>query len=74
MQNPVVVCADVGSVAKGNFGWWSSEGHGGSQPSTLADHVAAALNTGARVALGFECPLFVPLVEDENLLTRARPR
>jgi len=69
----VVVCADVGSVARGNFGWWSSAGASGEQPSSLASHVAALLNVPSPVALGFECPLFVPLVEDETCLTNARP-
>lgn len=71
--SPLVVCADIGSVAKGNFGWWSSKGESGTSPSTLSVHVAAALRTGVPVALGFECPLFVPLVEDERQLTTARP-
>lgn len=35
--------------------------------------IAESLNGGDPVALGFECPLFVPLVEDELDLTRARP-
>ena len=73
---PIVVCADVGSTKKGdkgNFGWWSSDGNSGSLPSTLARQVAGLLNRGTRVALGFECPLFVPLVDDELLLTNARP-
>lgn len=39
----------------------------------MATHVASELNTGVKVALGFECPLFVPLVSDENQLTRGRP-
>lgn len=43
------------------------------QPSSLASHVAALLNLKLPVALGFECPLFVPLVEDEARLTSARP-
>lgn len=68
-----VVCADIGSVAKGNFGWWSSAGANGQQPSSLASHVAALLKQPSPVALGFECPLFVPLVEDEACLTNARP-
>lgn len=72
MKNIVVVCADVGAVAKGNFGWWSSLGEFGDKPSTLARHVSTTLDTGKPVALGFECPLFVPLVEDEMFLTSAR--
>jgi len=42
-------------------------------PSTLACRVAELLKAGTPVALGFECPLFVPLVEDEQRLTCARP-
>lgn len=68
----VIVCADVGAVAKGNFGWWSSLGESGTAPSTLAGHVSAALDSGKPVALGFECPLFVPLRDDERRLTSAR--
>ena len=35
--------------------------------------IANDLNSGSRVALGFECPLFVPLPEDPAGLTSARP-
>ncbi len=73
MKDIVIVCADVGSVAKGNFGWWSSLGESGVKPSTLGEHVSTALDSGAPVALGFECPLFVPLLDDELFLTSARP-
>jgi hypothetical protein len=69
----VTVCADVGSVSKGNFGWWSEADANGITPSELATHVADLLDRGNRVALGFECPLFVPLVADERSLTNARP-
>jgi len=69
----LTVCADIGSVAAGNFGWWSSDGDSGLEPSTLAASVAAALNSDRPVALGFECPLFVPLADSELQLTRARP-
>ncbi len=74
MTSPLLTaCADVGSVAAGNFGWWSSDGDSGREPSTLAASVAVALNSNRPVALGFECPLFVPFGEDESQLTRARP-
>ncbi|WP_147431195.1 hypothetical protein [Thiocapsa rosea] len=69
----LTACADIGSVTAGNFGWWSSDGQSGLEPSTLAASVAAALNSNRPVALGFECPLFVPLTEGELELTRARP-
>lgn len=73
MRNLIVACADIGSVAKGNFGWWASSGGSGMDLSGLTSLVAQSLNDGVPVALGFECPLFVPLVEDERLLTSARP-
>ena len=73
MASLETICADVGSVAKGNFAWWTSEGRTGTAPSTLAAHLVSLLNQGSRIALGFECPLFVPLVEDEAFLTRGRP-
>jgi hypothetical protein len=72
-QDIVIACADVGTVAKGNFGWWSSLGESGNRPSALAEHLSAALNAGRPVALGFECPLFAPLLDDELCLTKARP-
>lgn len=69
----LTACADIGSVAGGNFGWWTSDGTSGREPSTLAASISAELNRNRMVALGFECPLFVPLAEDESQLTRARP-
>lgn len=74
MSQPLlIVCADVGSVAADRFGWWSIDHASGTELSTLANYVASALDSGHPVALGFECPLFVPLAEEESLLTRARP-
>lgn len=73
MDNLVIVCADVGSIPKNNFGWWASKEHFGKDLSGLADFVARALNAGLKVALGFECPLFVLVPDDEQTLTRARP-
>lgn len=69
----VVVCADIGSVKKGRFGWWSSAGASGNLPSTLVDHLHELLSTDRPVALGFECPLFVPLADNEQKLTSRRP-
>jgi hypothetical protein len=69
---PTVACADIGSTVSGKFGWWSSASASGSSPSALATHVAEQLNAGHSVALGFECPLFVPLAAAESELTIAR--
>jgi len=73
MQNLIVVCADIGSVTAERFGWWSSIRQKGTTPSSLAAFVAGALDAGFPVALGFECPLFVPLAYNERQLTSARP-
>ena len=70
---PIVVCVDVGSTTTGKFGWWSSAGIGGTTPPGVARHIAEALNDEGAVALGFECPLFVPIAENEDALTFARP-
>ncbi|WP_233889634.1 hypothetical protein [Paraburkholderia flagellata] len=73
MENLVVVCADVGSIQRKNFGWWAAVGESGKDLSSLAEFVACELNGGRKVALGFECPLFVLVPDDEAALTRARP-
>jgi hypothetical protein len=75
-----IFCADVGSVSRGRFGWSDAceendelGFHSGKLPSQLVWAVAAKLNAGRAVALGFECPLFVPLsFEDEKSLGKAR--
>jgi hypothetical protein len=75
----VVFCADVGSISMGRFGWARSETPGDvdelrdtSKPSELVDAVSVELAAGRPVALGFECPLFVPVPVDEMALGRAR--
>ena len=80
---PVIYAADIGSIASGNFGWArldpeqdiaQVERHDGTEIAELLDAVAHDLTVGARgVALGFECPLFVPVPEDPFLLGAARP-
>jgi hypothetical protein len=72
-------CADIGSVAKERFAWArGSESAGslrvdrGPDIRELVEQVARDLNGDAPVAMGFECPLFVPVRDDPNMLTRAR--
>ena len=81
MEGLVIYCADIGSVQKNNFAWArlpyaKVEGFspGGSRQSIqdLATAVAADLQRGSKVALGFECPLFVPLPDHPEKLTAAR--
>ena len=75
-----IYCADVGSVARRRFGWARGLVDSGSVSSVRASveirELAAAvcydLNDGLPVALGFECPLFIPIREEPELLTAAR--
>lgn len=71
-----VVCADVGSVKRGNFGWFARLSDGteqkGSDIHELAEFVAALLIDRKRVAMGFEAPMYVPLRDDVLTLTSKR--
>lgn len=44
MDNLVVVCADIGSVAKRRFAWWESDEMRGRDLSSLAARVGELLN------------------------------
>jgi hypothetical protein len=79
-QSLSIHCADIGSFAKNKFGWARgiSAGRelaitGGSNIKDLVDSVICDLNAGYYVALGFECPLYVPISDDPQCLTSARP-
>jgi len=74
-----VACADVGSVSSGKFGWTIQDGSDPpDEPSErssiteFADAVIERLEIGRSVALGFECPLFIPVREETDQLTSAR--
>jgi hypothetical protein len=72
-----IFCADIGSVAKSRFGWASlsterNEFRSGTDIEVLVSQVAERLNSGDAVALGFECPLYVPLAHKPVHLTSAR--
>ena len=73
-----ICCADIGSVERGNFGWASlsvgpdPKTSSASDMQALSDFVAERLTAGQKVALGFECPLWVPIADEPSELTRAR--
>ena len=80
-SNDHICCVDIGSITGGNFGWAGvSIDSSGNQISCdesediwkLVDETAERLNNGAKVALGFECPLWVPVRDDPKELTSAR--
>jgi hypothetical protein len=76
----VVYCIDVGSISGGNFGWARAdasgasveEHRGGSEITDVIHALASDLHAGRPVALGFECPLFVPVPLDHRRLGKAR--
>src|ERR1700733_7616065 len=79
MKDLVLYCDDIGSVKKGNFGWarlcheeMESECEARNSILDLVRAVVEDLKRGNPVALGFECPLFVPLPEDPGDLTKER--
>jgi hypothetical protein len=70
----IIYVADAGSVSKDNFHWVSSRNIETSalDPRGLAEAIANDLNSGNKVALGYESPLFVPADADPDSLGRAR--
>ena len=70
-----ICCADIGSVRNHNFGWASVRGdrhRGGKEIGGLVEEVVRSLAAGVKVALGFECPLWVPVPDDPTGLTAGR--
>jgi hypothetical protein len=71
-----VFCADIGSVKRKCFGWAhiapSSSIEQGEDILELTKSVAHCLARAGKAALGFGCPLFVPVAAAAKDLTRAR--
>ena len=75
MSTPAIYCADIGSIKRGNFGWAAvdhTKQYDGTDISGLVDNVVDVLCAGRKVALGFECPLWVPVAADPQDLTSGR--
>jgi len=77
--NIVVWVADVGSIAKDRFYWCrapSRKEETWSKPekdiNQFAEGIAKDLRESKKVALGFECPLFVPVRHEPRELTKGR--
>lgn len=78
MQDVVIWCADIGSIKNKKFGWCRAE-LGiretlslGVNIEEFATGIANDLSNGRKIALGFECPLFVPVSTNPLNLTSAR--
>lgn len=76
MDDLVVWAADVGSIRQQRFGWCRAPARqvasSGTDIRAFAAGITADLNVDYRVAVGFECPLFVPISTDPLGLTSAR--
>lgn len=78
MKNIIVYCADIGSIKKKNFGWCrgtigvKDDFIMGSSIEDFAEGIAKDISNGYKVALGFECPLFIPISDNPLELTSAR--
>jgi hypothetical protein len=80
---PVIYAGDIGSIPQGNFGWARVDPeqgethvereHGGAEIRGLVAAVERDLFAdGRQIAVGFECPLFVPVPQDPLRLGVAR--
>lgn len=77
LNDLMVYCVDVGSIKAGNFAWAGLRTVDNSvvssaDPRRLVSAVAADLSADMSVALGFECPMFVPLPTEPGDLSCAR--
>lgn len=71
----VIACLDIGSPKKGNVGWAAVDGSTHATGGDLRAFVAALadiLQAGRTVAVGFECPLYVPKRADPLAMTDGR--
>lgn len=77
----VVYACDVGTTrldrADGKGFAWARVHDGSSENGTsiaeAAERISSDLAAGRSVALGFECPLYIPVPNDESGLSKARP-
>ncbi|HIH45240.1 MAG TPA: hypothetical protein HA257_09310 [Candidatus Methanoperedenaceae archaeon] len=77
MNNIVVCAADIGSIKRKSFGWSRAEiGQDnpvcGTNIAKFTESIVDDFKKEKKVALGFECPLFVPISDKPEDLTKAR--
>ncbi len=77
MKNIVVWAADIGSIKTERFGWYRAEdkrypGRGGTDINEFIEGIKDDMTKKKKVAIGFECPLFVPITDKPEDLTKAR--
>src|SRR4051794_5118017 len=75
-----VYAVDVGSVSQQKLGWARAYGPGGRVDANaeetdirrLVDELETDIRNNRPIALGFECPLYVPVPADPQRLGKAR--
>ena len=76
MNNLSLFCADIGSIKQNKFGWAASYPDGswlsGNNIEEFAENIAEQIKASSKVAVGFECPLFVPVRSDPISVNSAR--
>ncbi|MYD78785.1 MAG: hypothetical protein F4239_07860 [Gammaproteobacteria bacterium] len=75
LEKLTIYCADIGSVSNNRFGWARIVGNQEYMNNCIVDFVddiASAIAKGHKVALGFECPLWVPVSTKPQCLTKGR--
>jgi hypothetical protein len=74
----VIYACDIGSIRSGNFGWArcvpeeNATPVGSTEISGLIDCLKEDMANRMSIALGFECPLFIPVPVSESDLCRGR--
>lgn len=71
----VVACLDVGSPKKGNVGWaviHEQKETAGQELGDFVREISTHLRKGRSIAVGFECPLYVPKRADIAKMTNCR--
>ncbi len=74
-MKPIVWVADIGSIQRQRFGWCRNDriiSRTGTDIAEFAEGIAKDLSDNQSVAVGFECPLFVPIADSPQHLTKAR--
>ena len=77
MENLAIFCADVGSIKAKKFGWAASIPPSndliqGESIEDFADLICDGIKKDYRIAVGFECPLFVPMRENPVFVNSSR--
>jgi hypothetical protein len=76
LRNLSLFCADVGSIKNNKFGWAAELANGkslaGRSIEDFSRYIADEIRKKSKVAIGFECPLFVPMRSDPKNVNGAR--